>query len=172
MNNKGREELARKAGQMLAVESIPARSPELTERIMKKVRSMPTPSRAERDGYWFRSSLRLVGGLAGVLVLGIGGWLLLSMQQAGRVETTTLGVETSFSFIDAAAKSVMIAGDFTGWQRVKMDKRGDRWSVSLPLAEGGTYRYVFFVDGRCQADPAAAVVVADDFGCENSLIAL
>lgn len=67
------------------------------------------------------------------------------------------------------AASVLLAGDFTGWQaepiQLKKDRDG-RWKITVSLAPG-TYQYRFMVDGVWVDDPRAQARVANPFGSAN-----
>lgn len=75
----------------------------------------------------------------------------------------------TFSFAAPAAQSVLVAGDFTGWQQsplsLKRDKNGV-WKkiVSLPA---GRYEYRLLVDGEWRDDPKCQVRQPNQFGGEN-----
>lgn len=65
-----------------------------------------------------------------------------------------------------------IAGDFTGWERVSMDRIASSgyWEITLDL-DPGEHRYVFILDGQHRlADPTVMAREKDDFGGENSVI--
>lgn len=70
------------------------------------------------------------------------------------------------------AQNVSIAGSFSGWQNIKMDRAGSSgyWQITLPL-DAGEHQYSFIVDGKEQmADPTVPAKQADDFGGENSIL--
>jgi len=65
-----------------------------------------------------------------------------------------------------------IAGDFTGWERVSMDRVASSgyWEIMLDL-KPGEHRYVFILDGRQRlADPTVMAREQDDFGGENTVL--
>lgn len=65
-----------------------------------------------------------------------------------------------------------IAGTFTGWQPVPMERVGTSgyWTLTLPVGQG-EHRYSYLIeDGRQIADPTVAAREQDDFGGENSVI--
>lgn len=67
---------------------------------------------------------------------------------------------------------VELAGSFTGWQRVAMQRAGNTgyWELSLPVPPG-EYRFSYILDGRRQvADPTLPASEKDDFGGENSIL--
>ena len=81
--------------------------------------------------------------------------------------------KVAFQFHAPGAKEVLLAGDFTQWEKKpkKMTrKRGQSGlfttSLELPL---GTHEYKFIVDGMWHEDPSAASA-ANSFGSHNSVI--
>lgn len=78
-------------------------------------------------------------------------------------------------FCDAPrARSVMLVGDFNGWNRDAnpMQRMPDgHWMASLELPHGH-HRYVFLVDGKPQLDPNATGIARDDYNERVSLIAV
>jgi len=81
--------------------------------------------------------------------------------------------KVAFQIHAPGAKEVLLAGDFTQWdkQPKKMTrKRGQSGvfstSLALPL---GIHEYKFIVDGKWHEDPAATNV-ANSFGSVNSVI--
>jgi len=75
-------------------------------------------------------------------------------------------------FIDAAAKSVSVAGTFNDWRprATEMVPLGDgRWPKELILA-AGVYEYRFVVDGEWMPDPRAIETVPNLFGESNSVL--
>lgn len=77
----------------------------------------------------------------------------------------------TFSIQAPTAMSVLLAGDFTHWQReaIPMTKseRGV-WSVTVPLPPG-TYHYRFIVDGEWRDDPECLLRVPNTFGSEDNV---
>jgi len=78
---------------------------------------------------------------------------------------------TSFHF-RGHAKSVQLAGDFTGWEKspINLISNGHtQWSTSIPL-DPGHHAYKFIVDGQWCTDPSCGRRVDNSFGGENSVI--
>jgi len=77
--------------------------------------------------------------------------------------------KVTFSYAAPEARSVLLVGDFTGWQEAplefKQDKKG-RWkkSVSLPP---GRYEYRLLVDGQWRDDPECPTRQLNQFGGQN-----
>lgn len=67
--------------------------------------------------------------------------------------------------------TVEIAGSFTGWERVSMNKVGKSgyWELTLDLPQGD-HRFVYFLEGDQRTlDPTILLRERDDFGGENSV---
>lgn len=78
--------------------------------------------------------------------------LLWTAVAAAGVEKSEGGYR--FSYTDAAAKAVLLAGAFNGWSTTAtpMTRDGDTWSAVIPL-QPGKHEYKFVVDGQWTADP-------------------
>jgi 1,4-alpha-glucan branching enzyme len=92
-----------------------------------------------------------------------------SMSRADSVQVVR------FVFVDSAARSVALVGDFNAWtkgatQLLPTGRRGT-WVASVPLTLG-RHEYAFIVDGtRWVADPFATTL-HDEFGTESSVVML
>ncbi len=81
-------------------------------------------------------------------------------------------VKQIFSFKAPGATSVMLAGDFTDWQRkpISLQKQPSGiWTTTVSLSPG-TYHYRFLVDGRWQDDPECNLRVPNPFGSEDAVL--
>ena len=82
---------------------------------------------------------------------------------------TTAKEKVTFSFAAPEAKSVQLAGDFTGWQQapivLKKTKAGV-WTKTVSLSPG-RYEYRLLVDGQWQDDPACRERQPNQFGGAN-----
>jgi len=70
------------------------------------------------------------------------------------------------------ASNVAVAGTFSDWKNLKMQKVNDSgyWQITLPVSQG-EHSYTFIVDGKKQiADPTVPAKQTDDFGGENSIL--
>ncbi len=79
--------------------------------------------------------------------------------------------KVTFSYSAPGASTVMLAGDFTGWQQAPLAMKKDKsglWkkAVSLPA---GKYEYRLLVDGQWQDDPHCVNRVPNQFGGQNCL---
>ena len=75
----------------------------------------------------------------------------------------------TFSFTAPEAKTVMLAGDFTGWQEAPLElkkSKGGVWKKTVPLPPG-RYEYRLLVDGQWQDDPQCPARESNPFGTEN-----
>jgi len=86
--------------------------------------------------------------------------LVLASPALAGVETVPGGVR--FSYVDAGAGQVFLAGDFNGWSAgaTPMTKAGGTWSAVVSLGPG-PHEYKFVVDGNWVADPLNPVTVGD-----------
>lgn len=76
-----------------------------------------------------------------------------------------------FSYRAPTALSVMLAGEFTHWQKEPVPmKRGKDgvWKASVAL-EPGVHHYKFSVDGQWQDDPECEVRVPNPYGGHDSV---
>jgi hypothetical protein len=67
-----------------------------------------------------------------------------------------------------------IAGTFTDWQRIPMNRLGSSgyWDITMKLPFG-EHRYTYILDGqKIFADPTVPAREFDDFGGRNSIISL
>jgi 1,4-alpha-glucan branching enzyme len=81
----------------------------------------------------------------------------------------SLKQKITFSYKAPSAKSVALAGDFTGWNQaplmLKKDKDGV-WKKTISLPPG-RYEYRLLVDGEWRDDPQCPVRQPNQFGSEN-----
>lgn len=77
--------------------------------------------------------------------------------------------KVTFTYAAPEAQSVLLAGDFTGWQHapvsLKKDKTG-AWKKSISLPPG-KYEYRLLVDGEWRDDPQCPNRQPNQFGGEN-----
>lgn len=77
-----------------------------------------------------------------------------------------------FVLFEPAADQVELAGSFTEWQRISMNRIGNSgyWELNLPVASGEhRFSYILNNDRRI-ADPTLPAREKDDFGGENSIL--
>lgn len=127
---------------------------------------------------------------AAVVILSLGFGYLFSLQQesgqelAGTdFELVTQVVSESeseiwirFVYFDESAESLEVAGDFSDWDPIPLDKEyiGDNqvWTGLVPVTRG-EHRYMFVRDGEeWLTDPLAAVQQDDGFGNKNAVLYL
>jgi 1,4-alpha-glucan branching enzyme len=77
--------------------------------------------------------------------------------------------KVTFSYKAPNAESVLVAGDFTGWQQapliLKKDKTG-LWKKTVQL-DPGKYEYRLLVDGEWRDDPQCPNRHPNQFGGTN-----
>ena len=77
--------------------------------------------------------------------------------------------QQTFRITAPGAMSVMLAGDFTHWQRQPMHKEsGGVWQVDLQLTPG-MYHYRFIVDGQWRDDQDCMLRVANPYDSQNAV---
>jgi 1,4-alpha-glucan branching enzyme len=77
--------------------------------------------------------------------------------------------KVTFSFKAPGATSVLLAGDFTGWQHAPLSMKKQKagvWKKTVTLPSG-TYEYRLLVDGEWQDDPECPNRKPNQFGGEN-----
>ena len=75
-----------------------------------------------------------------------------------------------FSYRNADAQSVTVAGSFNDWKpATRLMQRNGEWVAELELPPG-TYEYRFVVDGQWLEDPAASAHATNPYGGRNSVI--
>ncbi len=80
--------------------------------------------------------------------------------------------EITFRFEAPAAREVLLAADFTNWDKnpIKLMKGGGGvWHTKLAL-QPGRHLYRFLVDGQWHDDPHCASSVPNAFGSANSVV--
>ena len=87
------------------------------------------------------------------------------MVKMGRRKGT---VRLALTTADGAQKA-FVAGDFTGWEPIAMQKRSGKFSLTLPLPPG-CYQYKFILDGQWVKDPDNSDWAVSDMGTVNSLL--
>jgi 1,4-alpha-glucan branching enzyme len=77
--------------------------------------------------------------------------------------------KVTFSYAAPQAQSVLLAGDFTGWQQAPLELKKDKtgvWKKTITLAPG-RYEYRLLVDGEWRDDPSCPHRHPNQFGGEN-----
>ena len=67
------------------------------------------------------------------------------------------------------AKSVSVAGQFSEWSPLNMQRIDGKFQTVLSLPPG-EYEYKFIIDGQWHVDPTADKQVPNAFGTANSLV--
>jgi len=89
--------------------------------------------------------------------------------KTGRVCRVTFAVQP-----EEHVQSIAVCGEFNGWNpmahHMKRQKDG-RFTVTLSLPVGQSYRFRYLLDGACWAnDPTADASAPNPFGSEDSVI--
>ncbi len=94
-------------------------------------------------------------------------------SEAGRKSLSAGGQkEIQFRFDAPAAREVLLAAEFTNWDKapIKLIKGGGGvWHTKLSLAPG-RHLYRFLVDGEWRDDPSCPGRVPNPFGTANSVV--
>ncbi len=78
----------------------------------------------------------------------------------------------TFSFKAPTARTVLLAGDFTQWQKqpIPLHKEATGvWKANAFLPPG-TYQYRYLVDGQWRNDPECKVHAPNPFGSKNDVV--
>ena len=76
--------------------------------------------------------------------------------------------KVTFLYEAPAAQTVLLAGDFTGWQQAPVSLKKDKtgiWKKSISLPPG-RYEYRLLVDGEWRDDPQCSTRQPNQFGGE------
>jgi len=77
--------------------------------------------------------------------------------------------KVTFSYSAPEARAVMVAGDFTDWDKAPITLKKERsgiWKKSVSLAPG-QYQYRLLVDGQWRDDPQCPNRQPNQFGGQN-----
>jgi len=77
--------------------------------------------------------------------------------------------KSTFRFVSSDARQVLLAGDFTEWQKgaIPMKSGGNGlWTATVHLGPGA-HHYLFIVDGKWCEDPECALRRVNPFGGMN-----
>lgn len=103
-----------------------------------------------------------------------------SQQQTVKVASVTTDesdrVWGRFFYVNEEAESVAVAGDFSNWEPIPLDKKQINgktvWTNSIPMKRG-EHRYMYIIDGdKWKTDPLASRYKEDGFGNRNAVITL
>jgi len=169
------------------------------ERLMKAVRELAPelypalatrPDLAPPQWRWWRrprelmisplAGLAIAAGFAGLVAVGTlaiarrgDGSSSVPVALRSSIPATDTVQLVRFVFVDPAARTVSLVGDFNAWTRdaTLLARTGAPgvWAASVPLLPG-RHEYAFIINGkRWSADPLA-LQTRDDFGTESSVI--
>lgn len=175
------------------VEEAPGGAPPWIEtRVMAEIEALPEPGLGRRFLDWLVNPqpVRVSPLWAGVATAAVAVALLLPTSRPGQngplggtPGVTVAGTETGsravvyvqFVLEAPGAASVVVAGDFDGWEgsHALSDPDGDgTWSGRVPV-QPGVHTYMFLVDGSDWiTDPRAERYSDDGFGNRNAVLAV
>lgn len=167
----------------IAKQEVTDRSPGIAEKARRWIESIWTPREIYlRPAYGLALALVMLASVAIGLYVGGEGE---SRQQTGAsaisesiqtVSETDDQVWLRFVYIDKQANSVAVAGDFSNWDPIPLEKRevnGEQVWTGLVSLTRGEHRYMFVKDGeKWVTDPLAPVQREDGFGNKNAVIYL
>jgi 1,4-alpha-glucan branching enzyme len=88
------------------------------------------------------------------------------MYQKGRKKGTV-----RFSLTPAdGVEQAWLAGDFSGWQPVRMRRNKNGEFVAVVPVSSGAHEYKFVVDGDWQVDPENSAWALNPYGTLNSVV--
>ena len=77
---------------------------------------------------------------------------------------------------DVEAKSISLCGDFNDWNREATpltQRKGGRWTATLTLAQGRSYKFRYLIDGqRWENDNGADEYVDNGYGSKDSVVSV
>jgi 1,4-alpha-glucan branching enzyme len=77
--------------------------------------------------------------------------------------------KVTFTFRAPEAQTVLVAGDFTGWNQAPLPLKKQKsglWKMTMSLPPG-TYEYRLLVDGQWRDDPECSNLRPNQFGGQN-----
>lgn len=151
--------------------SLPAGSPARRRPLLERLRDALIPGPLALRPAAALATFSLVAGFGLGLWAASSGGAPVGEGVVAAAEAPTIFVRFDLEVADA--RSVHLAGSFSGWQpRYELTPAGERhWTVTVPL-EPGVHDYVFVVDGERHVLDPAAPTIADGFGSYNNRIAL
>jgi hypothetical protein len=144
---------------------------DFTERVLAALPEQPRrrrwPGLLAHPTPWWRSLVPALAGAAACL-------LIVTAITVWHGKRASSALPVVFDLRAPNAKNVELIGDFTRWQRGRIQLTGPdvagHWSVTV-LLRPGMHEYVFLVDNaEWLPDPAAAAYRADGFGHQNAVI--
>jgi hypothetical protein len=161
----------------------------LEARIMRDLAQEPSRSAFERGWAWLTRPRQvtlsplttLTGAAAALLVVAFAWWMGAGGfapagppdQHLARAPADSVEVIVEFALEAPGARSVSVAGDFTGWSPAVelQDPDGDGLWAGRVRITPGIHKYMFVIDGSdWVTDPRAARHVDDGFGNRNAIL--
>lgn len=145
--------------ELLAQEQQLRQQPVLVEKPVEK--KWRTPLRFALDRIFKPLGFAAAGAAAAIVIL------FTAMNPPATTE-----FNHRFVLFEPAANQVELAGSFTDWQRIRMQRIGNSgyWELNLSTT-AGEHRFTYILDNhRRMADPTLPVSEMDDFGGHNSIL--
>lgn len=155
------------------LESLPSVSPgeDFSWKVINSIRAEQEKRQTKRV-HWFNFKKALAFSLVGVF---LGLMLLTDLPLTPRLETinssSSKKIELVFCPSSQNPRTVAVAGDFSSWDYLHMEKVQDScWSITIEI-KPGRYQYGFLIDGeQWVPDPGSLRQVSDGFGGVNSVL--
>lgn len=81
------------------------------------------------------------------------------------------GVATTFTLSGEAGQEAWVAGSFSAWERIRLERREDGVLSAVVELEPGSHQYKFLVDGEWRLDPSSGEATVDNgLGSCNNVI--
>lgn len=161
----------------------------LESRVMAEIEALPAPGVLRRAVDWFLRphAVRISPMTVGLAAAAVAMLTLLPaespLRESPHAPGTPAVIEASreamvvveFRVEATGARSVAIAGDFTGWRadQEMEDLNGDGVWTGRVAIRPGVYAYMFVIDGsEWIADPNAERYLDDGFGKQNAVLAV
>ena len=81
------------------------------------------------------------------------------------------GVATTFTLCGEAGQEAWVAGSFSAWERIRLERREEGVLSAVVELEPGSHQYKFLVDGEWRLDPSSGEATVDNgLGSCNNVI--
>ena len=81
------------------------------------------------------------------------------------------GVATTFTLGGAAGQEAWVAGSFSAWEKIRLERREEGVLSAVVELEPGSHQYKFLVDGEWRLDPSSGEATVDNgLGSCNNVI--
>jgi hypothetical protein len=135
-------------------------------------RKVLVPEPARTRSFFMPLGFGMAAAAIAATVIVISSLLFWQLSMDGHTSGQIPSVPYRFVIYEPDAARVEIAGSFTGWKRIPMDRssKGGYWELTLRL-QPGEHSFTYILDGtRKMADPTMPANEPDDFGGVNSIL--